>query len=67
MAVALLSGKMGYPTAVYLDEKLNIIAPVPGYQKPETIEPMLKFVAEEKYKTEKWEDYSKNFKNSFKE
>jgi thioredoxin-related protein len=30
-AVALLQGKMSYPTTVFLDEKYNLIQPLPGY------------------------------------
>lgn len=67
MAVALLNGQMGYPTSVYMDEKLSIISPVAGYQSVQNIEPILRFVAEEKYKTQKWEEFSKDFKGNFKE
>ena len=32
LALSLLGGKMGYPTLVFLDERMNIISVNPGYQ-----------------------------------
>lgn len=63
MAIALMQGKMSYPTIVYLDETFNIIQAVPGYQTPETIEPILHFLNEDNYKEIPWEDYQKSFKS----
>lgn len=56
-AAKLLNGQMSYPTSVYVDEQLNEIGPVPGYQTAEQLLPVLKFFAEDIYKTRKWEDY----------
>ncbi len=66
MAIALMQGKMSYPTIVYLDETFNIIQAVPGYQTPETIEPILHFLNEDNYKEIPWEEYQKTFKSQLK-
>ncbi len=59
-----------YPTIVYLDENLEMIAPIKGYQSPQQIELYLKFFSSNTYKTvtsqEDWEAWQKNFVPSFK-
>ena len=63
-AAQMLNGSMSYPTSVYLDEELNEIGPVPGYLTAEQLLPVLKYFAEDIYKSKKWEDYLKEtFKN----
>ncbi|HBK70331.1 MAG TPA: thioredoxin family protein, partial [Flavobacteriaceae bacterium] len=55
---------------VFLDEKADVIAPIPGYQTPKQIEVYLKLFVADKYKEvttkEQWEAYQKNFKSEFK-
>ncbi|REJ82454.1 MAG: DUF255 domain-containing protein [Bacteroidetes bacterium] len=58
-AVYILNGKMSYPTTVYLDENSKPIGPVPGYLTKEQMLPVLKYFAEDIYKTKAWEDYLK--------
>ena len=65
LAVALMQGQMSYPTVVFLNNKGELLSPVPGYRGPKDFEPLLVFFGEEKYLTEKWEDFSRNFKGSF--
>jgi len=57
LAAALMQNKMSYPTSVFLDENLNIIAPLPGYQKPEQLNPILEFIGEDHYKTTNYEQF----------
>ena len=57
-AVSLLNGQMSYPTFVFLDENVNMLSPLPGYQTPEQLSPVLKFYGEDIYKTKKWDEYS---------
>lgn len=58
-----------YPTIVYLDEELNMIAPIKGYQTPPQIELYLKFFNTNAYKTvesqEDWEAYQNDFEPAF--
>jgi len=63
LAAQMLNGSMSYPTSVYLDETMNEIGPVPGYLTSEQMLPVLKYFAEDIYKTKKWDDYlNENFK-----
>lgn len=63
LAITFLGGKMSYPSIVYFDESFNLIQAVPGYQSPESLEPILYYISESKYKTETFEDFQKNFKS----
>lgn len=58
-AVSLLNGKMGYPSFVFLDEQLNLLGPLSGYQTPEQLSPVLNFFGNDTYKTKTWEEYVK--------
>lgn len=57
LAYALLDGKMGYPSLVYLNEKYERIMISPGYKEVPDMMLELKFAAEEKYKDTSWEDF----------
>jgi thioredoxin-related protein len=65
LAVALLNGKMSYPSIVYLDENVEMLSPVPGYHDARGIEPILKYFGENAYKNASWEEYQKNFNSSY--
>ncbi len=58
-----------YPTVVFLDENLNMLAPIRGFQKPPQIELYLRFFAnnehEEVNTQEKWEAYQASFQPSW--
>lgn len=58
LAASLMQGQLSYPTVVFLDEQMNLLSPVPGYQ---TVKPFLKiarFFGDDIFKTTSWEDYS---------
>jgi len=61
LAVALLNGKLSYPTTVFLDESFQMIQPVPGYLDAAGIEPILWFFGSDAYKTSNWEEFQKTF------
>ena len=61
LAAGLLSGKMSFPSIAYLNEKLQLLGAVPGYMTPVTIEPLLNYIAEDKFISESLEDYQKTF------
>ncbi|MCK0157765.1 DUF255 domain-containing protein [Cellulophaga sp. F20128] len=56
-AAALMQGKMSYPTTIFLDEKQEMLSPVPGYQKPEPFLKIAKYFGEDIHKTKKWAEY----------
>jgi thioredoxin-related protein len=62
LAIALLQGKMSYPSIAYLDESNQLLTAVPGYLTPDQIEPILVFFGENHFKTKKWEEFSVGFK-----
>ena len=59
-----------YPTLVFFDEKGDFITPVRGYQNPQQLELYLKLFVSNKHKEmtsqEKFNEYHKAFKPSFK-
>jgi len=42
-AMALLQGRMSYPSVAFFDEELNLITAIPGYRDPKAFEPLLVF------------------------
>jgi thioredoxin-related protein len=62
LAVALLNGKLGYPNLVFLDNKLQLLTNVPGYQEPKDMEVLLSFIADKIYEKQNFQDYQKAFK-----
>jgi thioredoxin-related protein len=57
LAAALLSGKMSYPTVVFMNGEFEMLSPVPGYQEPVQFLKVATFFGDNIYKTTKWEDY----------
>ncbi|MBM1106411.1 DUF255 domain-containing protein [Aurantibacter crassamenti] len=57
-AAALMQGKMSYPTTVFLDEEMNMLSPVPGYQKPKPFLEIAKYFGENIYKNKDWKEYT---------
>lgn len=60
LALSLLNGKMSYPTFVVMDEKVQLLSPIPGFQTVPQIMPILKYFGENIYLNQNWEDYSKS-------
>lgn len=65
LAAEIMNGKMSYPTIVYFDNEGRRIQPVPGYQTPEQILPILKYLGSGTYKTVAWEEYMKSYKSPY--
>lgn len=60
LAISLLSGKMGYPSYVLLDEQFSLLSPaVQSYLTKEDLMPILTFYGNNIYKTKSWEEFSK--------
>lgn len=66
LAIALLQGKMSYPSVAYMNEDLELLTSVPGYLTPEQIEPILLYFAKNHYKTKKWEEFQTSFQSGIK-
>lgn len=46
LAAELMRGRLSYPTIVFLDEELNVIQPIPGYQNPVDFQMILMYFAD---------------------
>jgi thioredoxin-related protein len=57
-AAALMQGKMSYPTTIFLDEKMNMLSPVPGYQKPKPFLNIARYFGDNIYLEKDWQTYS---------
>lgn len=57
-ALALTSGKMSYPTTVYLDERMDILSPVPGYLEAPMFKTILTYFGENHYKQKTFAEYT---------
>ncbi len=60
-AVALLKGKMSFPSIAFFSEKLEFLGSIPGYRKPEEMEVILNWIAQDKFKTMTFEEFQKSF------
>jgi len=54
--------EMSYPTTIFLDEEMNMLSPVPGYQKPKPFLNIAKYFGDDIYKDKDWKTYSKEGK-----
>jgi thioredoxin-related protein len=61
-AAALMQGKMSYPTTIFLDEKANMLSPVPGYQKPGPFLKIAKYFGDDIHKEKDWQAYDSESK-----
>ena len=60
LAVSLLSGKMGYPSYVLLDEQFGLLTqPIQSYLEKDDLLPILIFYGSNIYKEKSWEEYQK--------
>jgi len=63
LAIALLQGQLSYPTVVFMTKENDkfAVSPVPGFRAPKEMEVLLSFFADNAYKTQKWDDFQRNF------
>ena len=63
-AAVLMNGKLSYPTTIFMNAELQLLDRVPGYLNEKVMEQVVSYFATEKYKSEPWDDFVKNFKSS---
>lgn len=61
LAVALTNNKLSYPMFIFMDEELRILSPLPGYQKADFFDGVLKYFGDGNYKKMKWEEFHGSF------
>lgn len=59
----LMNGKMSYPTLVFLNEKYEVIQPLPGYQQARDLEVILAYFGGDFHKTTNWNDFQSEYKS----
>lgn len=59
LAVALLDGKLSYPSVVFLNEKMERITVLAGYRGPDDFYPILQFIGSGAYQNKTFEEYQK--------
>ena len=62
LAAALMQGRLSYPTTVFLNEKFEMLSPVPGYQKPDAFLKIARYFGDDIYLNKKWVDYDRESK-----
>ena len=67
LAAELLSGQLGYPSVVFLDEQTKMIQPVQGYIQAKQFDGIVKFIGGNHYKTKTWEDFQASYVSPIKE
>ncbi len=64
LAAALLNNQLSYPSVVFMDEELKSIIYVnKGYSDAKTFDGIIKFIGDDFYKTQKWEDWIATYKS----
>jgi thioredoxin-related protein len=61
LAYLLMNRKASYPTTVFIDEELQPIQAIPGYQKAGFFEVVITYIGDDKYKNTPWTDYQKTY------
>lgn len=54
-------GKLSYPTIVFLNEKYEVLQPIPGYKDAPSLDKIMKYFAEDYYKTTPWKKYEEMY------
>lgn len=57
-AIALLKGQMSYPSTVYLDERMTVLAPVPGYLDAAAFKKILTYFGENHYRKKSFQEFT---------
>ena len=67
LAIKLLNSRMGYPSMVLLDEKLNNLYLVQSYLMPNQLEAYLKYYGDNVYKKQTMQEYFATFQGEVKD
>ncbi|MEP7169208.1 MAG: DUF255 domain-containing protein [Bacteroidota bacterium] len=62
LAVSLTGNSLTLPTTVFIDENFKTLDVLPHYFSGDVMPPVVHFYGEDVFKTTKWEEYSKKFK-----
>ncbi|MEY3369188.1 MAG: hypothetical protein RI973_2343 [Bacteroidota bacterium] len=62
LAAKITSGRLSYPTVVFLDENLEVIQAIPGYRDAREFEMIMTYFGENQYQKVPWETYQEKYK-----
>jgi len=65
LAAHLTNGKLSFPTVVFLDENLNIIQAIAGYQDVKTFEMIMAFYGDDFHHHTPWQKFVRNYISPF--
>ena len=57
LAIAILQGKMSYPSMAFINEKLELLTLLQSYLPPEELLPILVFFAQNYFEKMKWQEF----------
>ena len=66
LAAEITRGKLSFPTIVFLNSKMELIQPIPGFKDVPTFEMIMTFFAEDNHKKTPWSVYQKSYKSFIK-
>ncbi len=61
LAQEIMNGRMSYPTTVFIDEDLNVIQPIPGFQGSITFKMILDYFSGNFYTHTPWHKFEKGY------
>jgi thioredoxin-related protein len=61
LAAEWLNNRMGYPTMVFLDDEMNLIQPIAGFQQADKFDVILHYFGTNSHKTTPWETYERKY------
>lgn len=65
LAAELMSGRMSYPTVVFLDEKMDLLQTIPGFRKPAELDLILKFFGGDHYKNTSYDIFKQKYQSPY--
>lgn len=60
-ALEITGGKLSYPSVIFIDEDLNVIQPIQGYQEARDFIKIVKYFGEDHYKKTPWTVFEQNY------
>lgn len=64
LAAEIMRGRLSFPTIVFLDEQMNVIQPIPGFQDHEQYLMVLRFFGENYHQRIPWDKYTQQYKQN---
>ncbi len=61
IAIEMLKGRMAYPSFVILDEKADILQPIPGFKSTKDLQPILEYYGNNHHKKTEWKIFKDNY------